>query len=170
LQILDDGRVTDARGKEVKFDNCIIVMTTNAGSSTGTNPAGFGMQAGQMSQARTEKALSEFLRPEFINRVDEIITFRQLDKNDFVKIAAIMIGDLRKAVAERGLDIVCTDAALEYIAENSFSSKFGARNMRRFITRNVEDPAAEQIIDAKGENISVISVDVKDGKLDVKVK
>ena len=170
LQILDDGRVTDARGKEVKFDNCIIVMTTNAGSSTGTNPAGFGMQAGQMSQARTEKALSEFLRPEFINRVDEIITFRQLDKKDFVKIAAIMIGDLRKAVAERGLDITCSESALEYIAENSYSLKFGARNMRRFITRNVEDPAAEQIIAAKGENISVIAVDTEDGKLTVNVK
>lgn len=96
LQILDDGRITDAHGKEVKFDNCIIVMTTNAGSSTGKNNAGFGSTTQEISEARTEKALSEFLRPEFINRVDEIITFRSLSQDDFVKIAAIMMGDLKK--------------------------------------------------------------------------
>ena len=169
LQILDDGRVTDARGKEVKFDNCIIVMTTNAGSSTGMNKAGFGNDSKQISESRTEKALSEFLRPEFINRVDEIITFRQLDKEDFVKIAAIMIGDLRKTVAERGLDVVCSDAALEFIAEKSYSTKFGARNMRRFITRNVEDPAAEQLISGFGKKYSEIRIDVADGKLTASV-
>ena len=150
LQILDDGRVTDARGKEVKFDNCIIVMTTNAGSSTGTNRAGFGSSPQEINEQRTEKALSEFLRPEFINRVDEIITFRSLDKNDFKQIASIMISDLKKAVAERGLDILCTDRALEYIAEKSFSTKFGARNMRRYITKNIEDPVAEKLVSGYG--------------------
>ena len=170
LQILDDGRVTDARGKEVKFDNCIIVMTTNAGSSTGTNPAGFGQSAAQISQARTEKALSEFLRPEFINRVDEIITFRGLDKADFVKIAGIMMGDLKKAVAERGVDIMYTERALEFIAEKSFSVKFGARNMRRFITKNVEDPAAEKLIAGYGTRLSLITVDAENGEIVVDVK
>lgn len=170
LQILDDGRVTDARGKEVKFDNCVIVMTTNAGSSTGMNPAGFDTSSQKMSQTRTEKALSEFLCPEFINRVDEIITFRALDKNDFTKIAKIMISDLKTAVAERGIDIMCTDRALEYIAEKSFSVKFGARNMRRFITRNIEDPAAEKLIAGYGEKLSLITVDAENGELKIDVK
>ena len=170
LQILDDGRITDAHGKEVKFDNCIIVMTTNAGSSTGKNNAGFGSTTQEISEARTEKALSEFLRPEFINRVDEIITFRSLSQDDFVKIAAIMMGDLKKAVAEHGLDLSWTDAALKYIAEKSYSVKFGARNMRRFITKNVEDPAAEKLINGYANGYKLIEVDSDGETLTVDVK
>lgn len=170
LQILDDGRITDAHGKEVKFDNCIIVMTTNAGSSTGKNNAGFGSTTQEISEARTEKALSEFLRPEFINRVDEIITFRSLSQDDFVKIAAIMMGDLKKAVAEHGLDLSWTDAALKYISEKSYSVKFGARNMRRFITKNVEDPAAEKLINGYANGYKLIEVDSDGETLTVDVK
>lgn len=170
LQILDDGRITDAHGKEVKFDNCIIVMTTNAGSSTGKNNAGFGSTTQEISEARTEKALSEFLRPEFINRVDEIITFRSLSQDDFVKIATIMMGDLKKAVAEHGLDLSWTDAALKYIAEKSYSVKFGARNMRRFITKNVEDPAAEKLINGYANGYKLIEVDSDGETLTVDVK
>lgn len=170
LQILDDGRITDAHGKEVKFDNCIIVMTTNAGSSTGKNNAGFGSTTQEISEARTEKALSEFLRPEFINRVDEIITFRSLSEEDFVKIAAIMLGDLKKAVAEHGLELSWTDAALEYIAKKSYSVKFGARNMRRFITKNVEDPAAEKLIEGYANGYKEIKVDSDGETLSVDVK
>ncbi|MBQ0009752.1 MAG: ATP-dependent Clp protease ATP-binding subunit, partial [Ruminococcus sp.] len=105
MQILDDGKVTDAHGKEVKFDSCVIVMTTNAGSSSGMNPAGFGMKAEELSESRTEKALSEFLRPEFLNRVDENITFRALNESDFVRIAGIMLSDTKKTLAERGIDM-----------------------------------------------------------------
>ena len=170
LQILDDGRITDAHGKEVKFDNCIIVMTTNAGSSTGKNNAGFGSTTQEISEARTEKALSEFLRPEFINRVDEIITFRSLSEEDFVKIAAIMLGDLKNAVAEHGLELSWTEAALEYIAKKSYSVKFGARNMRRFITKNVEDPAAEKLIEGYANGYKEIKVDSDGETLSVDVK
>lgn len=159
LQILDDGKVTDSHGKEVKFDNCVIVMTTNAGSSGGMNTAGFGMKSEQIAEARTEKALSEFLRPEFINRVDEIITFRALDKSDFEHIASIMLGDTKKALAERGIDFIWTPAAEKYIAEKSFSEKYGARNMRRFISREIEDAAAEKIISEYDKHISLITVD-----------
>ena len=168
LQILDDGRITDAHGKEVKFDNCIIVMTTNAGSSTGKNNAGFGSTTQEISEARTEKALSEFLRPEFINRVDEIITFRSLSEDDFVKIAAIMLGDLKKAVSEHGLELSWTDAALEYIAKKSYSVKFGAINMRRFI--NVEDPAAEKLISGYANGYKKITVDSDGETLSVDIK
>jgi len=162
LQILDDGRITDSHGKVVKFEDAIIVMTTNAGSSTGMNTPGFGESAQKMSEDRTMKALSEFLRPEFINRVDEIITFRALDMNDFVRIAEIMLGDMKKTLAEKGISFVWTDAASKYVAEKSFSTKFGARNMRRFISRNIEDAVAEKIIAAGQRGVKMISVDAKD--------
>ncbi|MBR0235949.1 MAG: ATP-dependent Clp protease ATP-binding subunit [Clostridia bacterium] len=165
LQILDDGRITDSHGKVVKFEDAIIVMTTNAGSSTGMNTPGFGESAQKMSEDRTMKALSEFLRPEFINRVDEIITFRALDMNDFVRIAEIMLGDMKKTLAEKGISLVWTDAAAKYVAEKSFSTKFGARNMRRFISRNIEDAVAEKIIAAGQRGVKMISVDAKDDEI-----
>ena len=165
LQILDDGKVTDSHGKEVKFDNCVIVMTTNAGSSGGMNTAGFGMKSEQIAEAKTEKALAEFLRPEFINRVDEIITFRPLDKSDFEHIAAIMLGDTKKALSERGIDLMWTPAVEKYIAEKSFSEKYGARNMRRFISREIEDAAAEKIISEYDKHISLITIDSDGEKL-----
>ncbi len=170
LQILDDGRVTDARGVEVKFDNCIIVMTTNAGSSTGMNMTGFGATTDQISENRTEKALLEFLRPEFINRVDEIITFRSLDKDDFKKIASIMMGDLKSALLSKGLSLTWTDKAIECIAEKSYSPKFGARNMRRYITKNVEDVAAEKLIAGYKKKLKKISVDSDGENIIVDVK
>ncbi len=170
LQILDDGRITDAHGKEVKFDNCILVMTTNAGSSGGANLAGFGQSAETVAETRTEKALSDFLRPEFLNRVDEIITFRALDRTDFAEIAKIMLGDLAKTMWEKGIIVRWTDAVPAYIAEQSFSVKYGARNMRRFITRQIEDVAAEKIIADYSRKISEILLD-SDGKtLTVEVK
>lgn len=171
LQILDDGKVTDSHGKEVDFTNCIIVMTTNAGSGGNTsNTAGFGASDKTIAENRTEKALSEFLRPEFMNRVDEIITFRSLDREDFVKIASIMINDLRKTLFERNISVSCSDEALRYIAEKSYSQKYGARNMRRFISRNVEDIAAEKIISSYDKHISEIVIDKKADALEVNVK
>ena len=170
LQILDDGKVTDSHGKEVKFDNCVIVMTTNAGSSGGMNTAGFGMKSEQIAEAKTEKALAEFLRPEFINRVDEIITFRSLDKSDFEHIASIMLGDTKKALSERGIDLMWTPAVEKYIAEKSFSEKYGARNMRRFISREIEDAAAEKIISEYDRHISLITIDSDGEKLDIETR
>ena len=158
LQILDDGRITDARGKTVNFENTVIVMTTNAGSDNSGATVGFFSEEGSLSESKTMKALSGFLRPEFINRVDEIITFRSLDEHDFESIARIMLDELKSALNEKGIKLVYSDAAVEYIAKNSYSRKFGARNMRRFIRSNVEDLLAEQIIADYSRNISGASL------------
>ena len=146
LQILDDGRITDAHGKTVNFENTVLVMTTNAGSNHSAATAGFGTTEQSGAAARTEKALSAFLRPEFLNRVDEIITFRSLDEENFAAIAEIMLGELRMALEEKGIAFSHTPEAARYIAKNAFSHKYGARNMRRYIQTHVEDRLAEQII------------------------
>lgn len=163
LQVLDDGHITDAHGKSVSFENTVIVMTTNAGSSSFTAPVGFS-SVDSLAQDRTSKALSEFLRPEFLNRVDEIITFNSLAREDFVKIADIMISDLRELLCEKGIKLICTDAARDHIAEKSYSSKYGARNMRRFIERELEDKIAELIIARRGD-VTAIAADIRDGLL-----
>jgi ATP-dependent Clp protease ATP-binding subunit ClpA len=146
LQILDDGRVTDAHGKTVNFENTVIVMTTNAGSDKTAALAGFSQDVARAEDDKTQKALEGFLRPEFLNRVDEIITFRSLDESDFGRIARIMLEELKQALAERRVELFYTDAAVAHIAEQSFSRKYGARNMRRYIQRNVEDRLAELMI------------------------
>ena len=167
LQILDDGRITDARGKTVNFENTVIVMTTNAGSDRTAATAGFTPTLGDGVDGKTQKALESFLRPEFLNRVDEIITFRQLDESDFVKIASIMLDELKEALAEKNIKLSYTDAATALIAQKAFSRKFGARNMRRYIQKEVEDKLAGMIIadyrkfysfakiDSDGETISI---------------
>ncbi len=167
LQILDDGRITDARGKTVNFENTVLIMTTNAGSDRAGALAGFGTNEQKTEDARTEKALSRFLRPEFLNRVDEVITFRALSEQDFVAIAAIMMGELQKALAEKGIALTFTDAALELIAKESYSHKYGARNMRRYIQTHVEDALAERIIADFTRSITHAGVSEKDGKISV---
>ena len=164
LQILDDGRITDAHGKTVNFENTVLVMTTNAGSDRAGALVGFG-NGEDMDAARTQKALSTFLRPEFLNRVDEVVTFRSLTKEDFVRIAAIMLNELKTALSERGIKLTFSDAALAVIAEESFSSKYGARNMRRYIQTNVEDPLAEKIIADYNKTLTHASVGARGGKL-----
>ena len=154
LQILDDGRITDARGKTVNFENTVIVMTTNAGSDNSGATVGFFSEEGVASESKTMKALSSFLRPEFINRVDEIITFRSLDEKDFEKIACIMLDELKTALAEKNITFTYSDEAVADIARNSYSRKFGARNMRRYIRSHVEDQLAEKIIADYSRNIS----------------
>ncbi len=170
LQILDDGRITDSHGKEVKFDNCVIVMTTNAGSSGVSNAVGFGATMSDIAENRTEKALLEFLRPEFVNRVDEIITFRSLEKDDFVRIARIMLGDLSGVLAEKGITVTYTEAVPAQIAEKAFSKKYGARNMRRYISREIEDVAADKIISGYAQTITEIAIDVADDAFVIDVK
>jgi ATP-dependent Clp protease ATP-binding subunit ClpB len=146
LQILDDGRVTDAQGKTVNFENTVIVMTTNAGSDGSGAAIGFSASESEQSENATMKALSKFLRPEFINRVDEIITFRSLDEKDFGEIAKIMLNELKTALSEKNIAFIYSQSAVEYIARSSYSRKYGARNMRRFIRSHVEDKLAELII------------------------
>ena len=169
LQILDDGRVTDARGKTVNFENTVIVMTTNAGSDRSNASIGFSTNATEQSENATMKALSDFLRPEFINRVDEIITFRSLDESDFCQIARIMLDELKSALADKNITFKYSQPAVEYIARSSYSRKYGARNMRRFIRSNVEDPLAEKIIADYSRSIIGVSLgySIKDDKLTV---
>ena len=161
LQILDDGIITDSHGRQVDFSNTVIVMTTNAGSTNFTAAAGFQTDTQMQNKDKTGKALAEFLRPEFLNRVDEIITFRQLEPKDFARIARIMLGDLTKVLEKKGISITFDDNAVDYIAEKSYSVKYGARNMRRFIQTELEDKIAGEIIDRKG-NVRAISVSAAD--------
>ncbi len=165
LQILDDGKITDSHGRVVDFANTIIVMTTNAGSSVGSAKAGFGGEGSSLSEDKTEKSLSEFLRPEFINRVDEIITFRPLDESDFAKIAAIMLTELRDALCEKGIKFAWTDEAAAHIASKSYSRKYGARNLRRFIQTEVEDKLAGEIISRYDNLPTMAALSVRDGGL-----
>ena len=158
LQILDDGRITDASGRTVNFENTIIVMTTNAGSDKTGNTVGFFEDERTVNESKTMKALSGFLRPEFLNRVDEIITFRSLSEEDFVSIARIMLGELESVLREKGMSFSYSDGAVRYIAKNSYSHKFGARNMRRFIRSEVEDVLAEKIISDYEKAISSVEI------------
>ncbi len=165
LQILDDGRITDAQGRTVNFENTVLVMTTNAGSDRSSTLVGFGSEGESLADAKTEKALSTFLRPEFLNRVDEVITFRALDSKDFADIAAIMMGELQSALAERHITLKYSEEVLALIAERSYSHKFGARNMRRYIQRNIEDVLAEKLIADHQRSITHAGITVKDGEL-----
>ena len=162
LQILDDGRITDAQGRVVSFENAIVVMTTNAGSNLNTNSAGFSGNFNDGNSDKTHKALSEFLRPEFINRVDAVITFRSLDETDFVSIARIMLNDLAKVLSDKGIETSYTDAAADFVARSSFSRKYGARNMRRFIESNIEDVLADKIISSYDTDITSVHIDKPD--------
>ncbi len=165
LQILDDGKITDSHGRVVDFSNTILVMTTNAGSSVGSAKAGFGTEGTSLEEDKTEKSLLEFLRPEFINRIDEIVTFRALETEDFARIASIMLGELRDALAERDMKFAWTDEAAELIAKRSYSRKYGARNLRRYIQTEVEDKLAEQIIKSYDNRLTMAALSVREGEL-----
>ena len=165
LQVLDDGRITDAQGRQVNFENTIIVMTSNAGSEGQVGGMGFGRTSGDMVRERTMKALQGFLRPEFINRVDEIITFNHLTEENFLGIADIMLKELQSALADRGLTLTWDDALGRYLVKEAYSIVYGARNLRRTIQRNLEDPIAEKIIDSFEEPISSIRVVVEQDTL-----
>ena len=168
LQILDDGRITDARGKTVNFENTIIVMTTNAGSDNSAVTVGFSTDSQTRAESKTEKALSSFLRPEFLNRIDEIITFNSLTEENFASIAKIMLDELKVSLAEKNIQFKYSDEAADMIAKGSYSYRFGARNMRRYIRTNVEDQLAEKIISDYNGEITMASLFVDDnGKLTV---
>lgn len=162
LQILDDGRITDAHGKEVNFENTIIVMTTNAGSGMNTNTSGFLATRHDSDREKTAKALGDFLRPEFINRVDEIITFRRLGVEQLIRIAQIQLDDLKGVLAQKGIALEYTQAAAEWIAKQSFSDKYGARNLRRYIQTNIEDKIAGDIITSYDKHMERVVIDAAD--------
>ncbi len=165
LQVLDDGRITDAQGRVVNFENTIIVMTSNAGSEGRVASLGFGRTQADQVKEKTMGALREFLRPEFINRVDEIITFNHLSESDFHGIADIMLSELSGCLAERGLTITWTAQVRDLLVKKAFSNVYGARNLRRTIQRELEDPISEKIIDSFESPITSISVTTEGEKI-----
>ena len=165
LQVLDDGRITDAQGRTVSFENAIIIMTSNAGSDRSGGSVGFGKTVSEQDEARAVKALEEIMRPEFLNRIDDIISFSHLTKEDFRGIAKIMLGQLRDTLAENNIRLTWDDSLVDYLIEDSFSVKFGARNLRRAIEKQVEDELANRIIAAWEHPLSGAHVSAADGKI-----
>ena len=147
LQILDEGKITDAHGRTVSFENTVIVMTSNAGSDKREGSMGFEKQTQDVAKERSNKALAEFLRPEFLGRIDEVVVFRSLDKDDFQKIAALMLDELTQPLAEKGVKLEWTDSALAWIAQQAYGKKSGARDLRRVIRKNVEDEVCNMLVE-----------------------
>ena len=170
LQILDDGRITDSHGKTVSFEDTIIVMTSNAGSDTFGGVAGFGASNNASNRVKAEKALRQLFRPEFLNRVDEIIVFEELTTDDLMKIVALMLKDLNKGLTEKGITMETTDAAKALICKDGYDSRYGARPMRRYIERHVEDKLAHMFIANELKAGCTVTVDEKDGEISVVVK
>lgn len=167
LQILDDGHITDAQGRVVNFENTVIVMTSNAGSDRKGGAMGFGRTANEQSRERSMKALSEFLRPEFINRVDEIVSFHQLTEENFRKIALIMLHELQSTLSEKGIAFTWDEAVLDYLVKDSFSVTYGARNLRRSIQKHLEDPIATQIIESYLNPVKTMKAVVENEKVSI---
>ena len=168
LQILDDGRITDAHGRTVNFENTIIIMTTNAGSELkGVGTVGFGGTSNDLGRERAVKALRDFLRPEFINRVDEIVYFNKLSEDNFKAIAALMLEELRNGLAEKGIEFTWDDSVTEYLVSKSYSVEFGARNLRRVIQKDIEDKIAAELIDNYAKDPKKVGVSVIGGAVKV---
>ena len=170
LQVLDDGRITDSQGRVVNFENTIIVMTSNAGSDSGAAAMGFGRAQNDQVKEKTMKALQGFLRPEFLNRVDEIITFNHLSQENFLNIADIMMKELQQSLTTRGLSFTWDESIRSYLVEKAYSVTYGARNLRRTIQRSLEDPISEVIIDSFEKPITKIHAYVEDGEVKLNVE
>ena len=165
LQVLDDGRITDAQGRYINFENTVVIMTSNAGSDRSDGTVGFGTTLTQQGREKALKALSDIMRPEFINRIDEIISFNQLSQSDFEKIAAIMLSDLKTGIARSGIELTWDEELLKKLAADSYSVKYGARNLRRLIEKQVEDQAANLILDTFEHPIKRLHATVKDDRI-----
>ena len=165
LQILDDGHITDAQGRTVNFENTVIVMTSNAGSENNSGPLGFGKTTNELNKDKAMKALQQFLRPEFINRVDEVICFNQLSEENFRSIARIMLQELQDVLQEKNLTFSWEESVLDQLVKESYSAAYGARNLRRYIQKHLEDPIASQIIDSYLHPITALKAVVEDGKI-----
>ena len=165
LQILDDGRITDAQGRVVNFENTIIIMTSNAGSNQKGGSVGFGRSLTEQSKEKAMKALGEFLRPEFINRVDEIVCFNQLSEDNFRGIADIMLAELQQSLEGRGIAFTWNESVKDYLVKKSYSVAYGARNLRRAIQTDLEDPIAERIIKSYVDPFRSIKATCEDGTI-----
>ena len=173
LQILDDGRITDAQGRTVNFENTVIIMTTNAGSNSKSGGIGFGGTLSDLSKDRAVKALGEFLRPEFMNRVDEIVCFNQLNEEDFAAIAVLMLEELRDALSARNITLTWSDNVPGWLVKKGYSVTYGARNLRRLIQKEIEDPSAEAVIAYASSSpaypASSLTLEIKDDQISILV-
>ena len=167
LQILDDGHITDAQGRVVNFENAVIVMTSNAGSENSSGPLGFGKTANEQNKDKAMKALQQFLRPEFINRVDEVVCFNQLTEENFRAIALIMLRELKDVLAEKNLTFTWEEAVLDILVKDSYSAAYGARNLRRYIQKHLEDPIATRIIESYLHPISALKAVAEEGNINI---
>ncbi len=167
LQILDEGKINDAQGRSVNFENTIIAMTSNAGSTDKSSGVGFNKTEAQVSKERAMKALSDFLRPEFLSRIDEVVTFKPLTLENYNNIAALMLDEMVEPLEEKGITFKYDRKSLEYIANKAFGKKFGARDIRKVIRTEVEDKVAELIVENAGMNISSIKLSVKKDQLSI---
>jgi ATP-dependent Clp protease ATP-binding subunit ClpA len=165
LQILDDGRITDAHGRTVNFENTVIIMTTNAGSDRKDGAVGFNRSINEQGKEKAVKALNDFLRPEFINRVDELVYFNRLSEDDFKKIARLMLEELSESMADKELKLVYDDSLIDYLTNKSFSITYGARNLRRLIQREIEDRIASEIIANYARQTKQIGLTAVDGEI-----
>ena len=165
LQILDDGHITDAHGRNINFENTVIIMTTNAGSDRKEGAVGFNRTVDEQGKEKAEKALKDFLRPEFINRVDEIIYFNYLSEDTFKQIARLMMDELRGSLAEKTIELTYDDSLIDYLTKESYSQTYGARNLRRLIQKEIEDAIATEMIDNYSRPVKRIGLTAKDGKI-----
>ena len=165
LQILDDGRLTDSHGKVVSFEHAVIIMTSNAGSDWKTSSLGFIEDEAKASADKVRRALKDIFRPEFLNRVDEIVPFNRLTEENAAHIADIMLSDLSDMLKEKGIALKVTDEARSYLAKNGYDDKNGARPMRRLISSKIEDIIAEAIIRGNLKAGDICAVGIKDGEI-----
>ena len=164
LQILDEGKVDDAHGRTVNFENTIICMTSNAGSTDKSVGVGFNRTENEITKEKAMKGLKEFLRPEFISRIDEVVVFRQLDKSNFASIAGLMLDEMKEPLAEKKVELSYDQTALDLIAEKSYGKPYGARDIKRVIRQEIEDRVAEIIIERVSET-DRIEITAKDGEI-----
>ena len=170
LQILDDGRITDSHGKTVSFENTIIIMTSNAGSDLKTGIAGFGGSESKTNEIKAERALKEMFRPEFLNRIDEIVIFNELTKEELSGIIVLMTKELEKGLMEKGISLEITDEAKALILKEAYNPQYGARPLRRYIERHIEDAVAQALIEGKIGGGNTALIDEKDGKIALEIK
>ena len=163
LQILDDGRITDAQGRTVNFENTIIIMTSNAGSDQKEASVGFGRSLTEQNKEKTMKALRAFLRPEFLNRVDAVVSFNSLTEDNFREIAGIMLRELQESLERRGIALTWDESLVDFLVKDAYSVTYGARNLRRSIQKHVEDPVSEKIIDSFMEPLHAVQLSARDG-------
>ena len=170
LQILDDGRITDAQGRTVNFENTVIVMTTNAGSGNKTGAVGFGGSLSDMSKERAMKALNDFLRPEFLNRVDEVVCFNQLTEANFRGIAALMLSEVQAVLRDKNIALSWDESLVDHLVKEAYSVTYGARNLRRVIQKQIEDELARRIVENHGRPVSAIALSAADGKVQIDMR